>query len=79
VPCDSASHRAVGTHTWWTAVREPGGDVARVNSLGLRGGVKIAEVPDRWRRSAAPAPVVRGAVGRRTRARLPGAAGVRGA
>ncbi|MDL5199347.1 hypothetical protein [Streptomyces sp. ALI-76-A] len=50
-----------------------------MNSLGLRGGVKIAEVPDRWRRSAAPAPVVRGAVGRRTRARLPGAAGVRGA
>ncbi|MEV2216061.1 peptidase M23 [Streptomyces sp. NPDC050997] len=38
---------AVGTNNWWTAVMElSGSDIAWVNNLYLRGGQKIAGVPD---------------------------------
>ncbi|CAL9283590.1 MULTISPECIES: hypothetical protein [Streptomyces] len=38
---------AVGTNNWWTAVMElSGSDVAWVNNLYIRGGEKIAGVPD---------------------------------
>ncbi|GAP45991.1 hypothetical protein [Streptomyces azureus] len=38
---------AVGTNNWWTAVMElSGSDVAWVNNLYIRGGQKIAGVPD---------------------------------
>ncbi|WSQ14523.1 peptidase M23 [Streptomyces sp. NBC_01231] len=38
---------AVGTNNWWTAVQElSGSDIAYVNNLYLRGGQKIAGVPD---------------------------------
>ncbi|KOG31436.1 hypothetical protein [Streptomyces resistomycificus] len=38
---------AVGTNNWWTAVQEfAGSDVAFVSNLYIRGGVKIAGVPD---------------------------------
>ncbi|MCT7355379.1 peptidase M23 [Streptomyces sp. 15-116A] len=38
---------AVGTNNWWTAVQEfAGSDIAWVNNLYLRGGQKIAGVPD---------------------------------
>ncbi|MCX4703582.1 peptidase M23 [Streptomyces sp. NBC_01352] len=38
---------AVGTNNWWTAVQEfAGSDIAWVNNLYLRGGVKIEGVPD---------------------------------
>ncbi|MBB6074216.1 peptidase M23 [Streptomyces paradoxus] len=38
---------AVGTNNWWTAVMEfSGSDIAWVNNLYIRGGQKIAGVPD---------------------------------
>ncbi|CAM5301794.1 peptidase M23 [Streptomyces purpurascens] len=38
---------AVGTNNWWTAVMEfSGSDIAWVNNLYIRGGEKIAGVPD---------------------------------
>ncbi|MFI7389643.1 MULTISPECIES: peptidase M23 [Streptomyces] len=38
---------AVGGNSWWTAVQEfSGSDIAWVNNLYLRGGEKIAGVPD---------------------------------
>ncbi len=38
---------AIGGNSWWTAVMEfPGSDVAWVNNLYIRGGEKIAGVPD---------------------------------
>ncbi|PZT70679.1 peptidase M23 [Streptomyces sp. SW4] len=38
---------AVGGNRWWTAVQEfSGSDIAWVNNLYLRGGEKIAGVPD---------------------------------
>ncbi|MEU8728249.1 peptidase M23 [Streptomyces tendae] len=38
---------AVGGNNWWTAVQEfSGSDIAWVNNLYLRGGEKIAGVPD---------------------------------
>lgn len=43
----SVTDPAVGTNNWWTAVQEfSGSDIAYVNNLYLRGGVKIAGVPD---------------------------------
>jgi len=38
---------AVGGNNWWTAVQEfAGSDIAWVNNLYIRGGEKIAGVPD---------------------------------
>ncbi|WP_030678653.1 hypothetical protein [Streptomyces cellulosae] len=43
----SITDPAVGTNDWWTAVQEfSGSDIAYVNNLYLRGGQKIAGVPD---------------------------------
>ncbi|WP_371667552.1 peptidase M23 [Streptomyces sp. NBC_00289] len=43
----TVSDPAVGTNNWWTAVMEfSGSDVAYVSNLYLRGGEKIAGVPD---------------------------------
>ncbi|MFJ5262388.1 peptidase M23 [Streptomyces sp. NPDC088387] len=43
----SVTDPAIGTNNWWTAVQEfAGSDIAWVNNLYLRGGVKIDGVPD---------------------------------
>lgn len=43
----TVSDPAVGTNNWWTAVMEfSGSDLAWVNNLYIRGGQKIAGVPD---------------------------------
>ncbi|MFF3933320.1 peptidase M23 [Streptomyces hirsutus] len=44
---ETVTDPAVGTNNWWTQVMElSGSDVAWVNNLYLRGGQKIAGVPD---------------------------------
>ncbi|CAL9345674.1 peptidase M23 [Streptomyces sp. enrichment culture] len=44
---ETVTDPAVGTNNWWTAVQElSGSDIAWVNNLYLRGGQKIAGVPD---------------------------------
>ncbi|MCT9075683.1 hypothetical protein [Streptomyces fulvoviolaceus] len=44
---ESVTDPAVGTNNWWTAVQEfAGSDIAWVNNLYIRGGVKIEGVPD---------------------------------
>lgn len=44
---ETVTDPAVGTNNWWTAVMElSGSDIAWVNNLYLRGGEKIAGVPD---------------------------------
>ncbi|MDQ1042732.1 peptidase M23 [Streptomyces sp. V4I2] len=46
-PGQTVTDPAVGTNNWWTAVQEfAGSDIAWVNNLYLRGGVKIEGVPD---------------------------------